>query len=49
MQVEQNHALHPVLDPAVEKCKRQNRGKKDAIVDQDESECGSIGSQSLHS
>ena len=38
MQIEQNHILHPVLHPAVEKYKRENRGKKDAIVENDESE-----------
>jgi hypothetical protein len=38
MQIEQNHLLHPVFHPAVEKYKRENRGKKDAIVDSDESE-----------
>eukprot|EP00966_Prymnesium_polylepis_P030679 714150-Prymnesium_polylepis.1 len=38
MQIEQNHLLHPVFHPAVEKYKRENRGKKDAIVDCDESE-----------
>ena len=40
MQIQQNHVLHPVLDPAVEKYKRNNRGKKDAIVERDESESG---------
>ena len=38
LQLAQNHLLHPVLDPAVEKFKRENRGKKDAIVESDESE-----------
>ena len=38
MQISQNHLMHPVLDPAVEKYKRQNRGKQDAIVESDESE-----------
>ena len=38
LQLAQNHLLHPVLDPAVEKFKRENRGKRDAIVESDESE-----------
>ena len=38
LQISQNHLLHPVLDPAVEKYKRENRGRKDAIVENDESE-----------
>ena len=38
LQISQNHLLHPVLAPAVEKYKRQNRGKQDAIVESDESE-----------
>ena len=38
LQISQNHLMHPVLNSAVEKYKRQNRGKKDAIVECDESE-----------
>ena len=38
LQLAQNHLLQPVLDPAVEKFKRENRGKKDAIVESDDSE-----------
>ena len=40
LQISQNHLLHPVLNPAVEKYKRTNRGKNDAIVETDESESG---------
>jgi hypothetical protein len=40
LQLAQNHLLYPVFHPAVEKYKLQNRGKKDAIVESDESESG---------
>ena len=38
LQLAQNHVMHPVLDPAVEKFKRENRSRKDAIVESDETE-----------
>ena len=35
-QVSRNNVLKPVIDPVVETYKRENRGKKDAIVEDDE-------------
>jgi hypothetical protein len=35
-QVERDNVLRPVLDPTVESYKRDNRGKKDAIVEDDD-------------
>jgi hypothetical protein len=36
-QVSRNNMLKPVIDPVVETYKRENRGKKDAVVEDDES------------
>lgn len=36
-QIERNNVLRPVIDPVVEAYKRDNRGKKDAIVEADDS------------
>jgi hypothetical protein len=36
-QVERNNVLRPVIDPVVDAYKRENRGKKDAIVEDDDS------------
>ena len=35
-QAERTNVLHPVVNPTVENFKRENRGKKDAIVEDDE-------------
>ena len=37
-QVSRNNILKPIIDPVVETYKRDNRGKKDAIVEDDESD-----------
>eukprot|EP00966_Prymnesium_polylepis_P064342 1491879-Prymnesium_polylepis.1 len=36
-QIERNCTLRPVLDPVVDEFKRNNKGKKDAIVEEDDS------------
>ena len=36
-QISRNNTLKPVIDPVVETYKRENRGKKDAIVEDDDS------------
>ena len=37
-QVSRNNMLKPVIDPVVETYKRENRGKKDAVVEDDEND-----------
>jgi hypothetical protein len=41
LQIECNNLLCPAIDPSVEKYKMDNKGKQEAIVEQNESEQGS--------
>ena len=45
MQVQQNNVLRPVIDPVFEAWKRENRGKKDAIVEAAEDSSSKAGNE----